>query len=78
MINTFDVKQYLNSFLNQDDISKNLVETLAALINIRTVVNDRIMKVDKDLDFIRKMFGRHDKKQGKAKIKKLTKGAAYF
>jgi hypothetical protein len=78
MINTFDVKLYLNSFLNQDDTPKNLVETLAALINIRTVVNDRIMKVDKDLDFIRKMFGRHDKKQGNAKMKKLTKGAAYF
>ena len=55
-----------------------MVETLAALINIRTVVNDRILKVDKDLDFMRKMFGRHDEKQGKAKKQKLAKGAAYF
>jgi hypothetical protein len=78
MINAFDVKQYLNSFLKQDDIPKNLVETLASLFNIRMVVNDRIMKVNKDLDFIRNMFGRHDEKQEKAKKQKFSKGSAYF
>jgi hypothetical protein len=78
MINTLDVKEYLNSFINQDETPRNLVDTLEALMNIKKVVNDRILKVDKDLDFIKKIFRRHDEKQSKTKKPKLAKGAAHF
>ncbi len=42
------------------------------------MVNVNVMKVDKDLDVLRKMFARHDERQGKAKQQKLIKGAAFF
>ena len=45
---------------------------------MRTAVNNRLLKVDKDFDVIRKMFARHDEKQGKAKQQKLVKGAAFY
>jgi hypothetical protein len=45
---------------------------------MRSAVNDRLFKVDKDLDVISKMFARHDERQGKAKQQKLAKGAAFF
>ena len=67
MVSAFDVKEFLQSFLKQDGTSKKLLETLSALQKVRTVVNDRLLKVDKDLDFIRKIFGRHDERQQKAK-----------
>ena len=41
-------------------------------------MNDRLLKVDKDLDFIRKLFARHDERQGKAKRDKLAKGLAFL
>jgi hypothetical protein len=78
MINTLDVKEYLNSFINQDETPRNLVDTLEALMNIKKVVNDRILKIDKDVDFIKKIFGRHDEKQSKTQKPKLAKGAAHF
>ena len=36
------------------------------------------MKVDKDLDFLRKMFACHDEQQQKGKRKMLAKGAAFL
>jgi hypothetical protein len=45
---------------------------------MKSAVNDRLLKVDKDFDVIRKMFTRHDERQGKAKQQKLAKGAAFF
>ena len=78
MVNTFDVKNALQSFLDQDDTPKNLLETLSALQKMRSVVNDRLLKVDKDLDFIKKTFTRHDERQQKAKRDKLTQGVDFF
>ncbi len=63
MVNVFDVKEYLKSFLKQDGTPKNLLETLSDLQKVRSCVNDRLLKVDKDLDFIRKLFGRHEERQ---------------
>jgi hypothetical protein len=67
MVSAFDVKEFLQSFLKQDGTPKKLLETLSDLQKVRTVVNDRLLKVDKDLDFIRKIFGRHNERQQKAK-----------
>ena len=45
---------------------------------MRSVVNDRLLKVEKDLDVLRKIFGRHDEQQQKNKRQMLNKGAAFF
>jgi len=41
-------------------------------------VNERLLKVDKDLDFLRKLFSRYDERQQKAKRDKLSKGVDFF
>ena len=41
-------------------------------------MNDRLLKVDKDLNFIRKLFGRHNERQQKTKREKLSKGVDFF
>ena len=41
-------------------------------------MNDKLLKVDKDLDFIRKIFGGYYERQQKAKRNKLSKGVDFF
>ena len=45
---------------------------------MRSVVNDRLLKVNKDLDVLRKIFSRHDEQLQKGKQQMLNKGAAFF
>ncbi len=78
MVKAVDVKETLHSFINNNDPPKKLLETLSSLTKIRSVVDDRLLKVDRDLDFIRNIFARHDERQGKGKRQKLTKGVAFF
>ena len=72
------MKYFLESFVNQDDTSIILSDTLYTLIEIRYAVNDRLLKVDRDLDVIRNMLVRDKERQGKAKQQKLANGATFF
>ncbi len=56
MVSVIDVKDMLHKFLKQDDTDKNLLETLNALTRLRAKVNNRLLKVDKELEVIRKIF----------------------
>jgi hypothetical protein len=67
MVNVLDVKETLQKFIRLDDTPKNLVETLKKLTKMRSVVNDRLLKVDKDLAVLRKIFAQHDEQQQKCK-----------
>ena len=42
------------------------------------MVNDRLIKVEKELEVLRKIFDRHEGRQNKRHLQRLTKGAAFF
>jgi hypothetical protein len=64
--------------VNPDDISRKLFDSLYTFTKMRASVNDRLFKVERDLNVVRKIFVRDNERQGKAKQQKLARYAAFF